>query len=135
MEQLVEPLSRGDPDSPRRWTCKRVRQLAAELQQRGQQTSPGMVAAVLPDLGDSLQATRKTLEGSPHPDGTAQVEYLHPKVPQSLRRHQPVISVDTKKRELVGECKKGGREGHPRGHPEKVRVPDFVLPALGRAPP
>ncbi len=135
LEQLVEPLSRGDPESPLRWTCKSVRKLAVELQQRGHQTSHRMVAELLHELGYSLQANRKMLAGSSHPDRNAQFEYLNHKVNQYLSHHQPVISVDTKKRELVGEFKNSGREWHPCGHPEKVRVHDFVIPTLGRATP
>jgi hypothetical protein len=135
LEQLVEPLSRGDPESPLRWTCKSVRKLAVELQQRGHQTSHRMVAELLHELGYSLQANRKTLAGSSHPDRNAQFEYLNHKVNQYLSHHQPVISVDTKKRELVGEFKNSGREWHPCGHPEKVRGHDFVIPTLGRATP
>src|SRR5713101_991862 len=135
LEQLVEPLSRGDPESPLRWTCKSVRKLAVELQQRGHQTSHRMVAELLHELGYSLQANRKTVAGSSHPDRNAQFEYINHKVNQYLSHHQPVISVDTKKRELVGEFKNSGQEWHPCGHPEKVRVHDFVIPTLGRATP
>jgi transposase len=135
LEQLVEPLSRGDPESPLRWTCKSVRKLAVELQQRGHQTSHRMVAELLHELGYSLQANRKTLAGRSPPDRNAQFEYINHKVNQYLSHHQPVISVDTKKRELGGEFKNSGREWHPCGHPEKVRVHDFVIPTLGRATP
>ncbi len=135
LERLVEPLSRGDPESPLRWTCKSVRKLAAELQQRGHQTSHRMVAELLHELGYSLRANRKTLEGSSHPDRNAQFEYINQQVHHYLSRHHPVISVDTKKRELVGDFKNSGQEWRPQGQPEKVRVHDFVIPTLGRATP
>ncbi len=135
LERLVEPTTRGDPESPLRWTCKSVRKLARELQRIGHRTSHRMVAELLHDLGYSLQSNRKTKEGARHPDRNAQFEYLNRKVKRYLRRKQPVISVDTKKRELVGDFKNGGRELRPKGDPEKVRVHDFIIPELGRATP
>jgi hypothetical protein len=135
LERLVEPVTRGDPESPLRWTCKSIRQLAAELQQMGHQTSRRMVAEMLHELGYSLQANRKTKEGTHHPDRNAQFEYLNRKVQRRLATHQPVISVDTKKKELVGDFKNNGRELRPQGDPEKVRVHDFLIPELGRANP
>jgi Rhodopirellula transposase DDE domain len=118
-----------------RWTCKSVRQLTAELKRMSHTVSHQVVADLLHELGYSLQANRKTKEGSSHPDRNAQFEHLNGKVKWSLSRHQPVISVDTKKKELVGDFKNGGREMRPKGQPEKVRVHDFVDPELGRATP
>jgi hypothetical protein len=135
LERLVEPVSRGDPESPLRWTCKSIRRLATELQQMGHQTSHRMVAGMLRELGYSLQANRKTKEGTNHPDRNAQFEYLNRKVQRRLAAREPVISVDTKKKELVGDFKNGGRELRPQGDPEKVRVHDFLIPELGRANP
>jgi transposase len=135
LERLVEPVTRGDPESPLRWTCKSIRKLADELQRMGHQTSRRMVAEMLHELGYSLQANRKTKEGTNPPDRNAQFEYLNRKVQRRLASRQPVISVDTKKKELVGEFKNGGREPRPKGDPEKVRVYDFLIPELGRANP
>jgi transposase len=135
LEGLVEPVTRGDPESPLRWTCKSLRKLADELRQLGHQTSHQLVARLLHDLGYSLQANSKTLEGTDHPDRNAQFEYLNRKVKRQLQQHQPVISVDTKKKELVGDFKNNGRELRPQGEPEKVRVHDFIIPELGRANP
>lgn len=125
LERLLEPVTRGDPESPLRWTCKSVRKLSEELQHQGHQTSYRSVARLLDGLGYSLQANRKTREGSHHPDRNAQFEYLYGKVRNFQRRGQPVISVDTKKKELVGDFKNQGREWRPQGDPEKVRVHDF----------
>jgi transposase len=135
LEGLVEPVTRGDPESPLRWTCKSLRKLAEELRRQGHQISHQLVARMLHDLGYSLQANSKTLEGTDHPDRNAQFEYLNRKVKRQLQRHQPVISVDTKKKELVGNFKNNGRELRPQGDPEKVRVHDFIIPELGRANP
>jgi hypothetical protein len=135
LERLVEPVTRGDPESPLRWTCKSLRKLAEELRQMGHQTSHPMVGRMLHDLGYSLQANSKTLEGTNHPDRNAQFEYLNGKVKRQLQQHQPVISVDTKKKELVGNFKNNGRELRPQGDPEKVRAHDFIIPELGRANP
>jgi len=125
LERLLEPVTRGDPESPLGWTCKSVRNLSEELQQQGHPTSYRSVARLLDGLGYSLQANRKTREGSHHPDRNAQFEYLYGKVRNFQRRGQPVISVDTKKKELVGDFKNQGREWRPKGDPEKVRVHDF----------
>ena len=125
-------MTRGDPESPLRWTCKSVRRLAAELRRQGHATSHRLVANLLHELKYSLQANAKTLEGARHPDRNAQFEYINTRVRQFLRRRHPVISVDTKKKELVGPFKNGGREWRPQGQPEKVRVHDFVTPQ-GRA--
>jgi len=135
LERLIDPVTRGDPESPLRWTCKSVRRLAEELNQAGHRTSHRMVAELLHDLGYSLQANRKTLEGSGHEDRDAQFQHINERVKHHLAKHQPVISVDTKKKELVGDFKNNGRELRPKGEPEKVRVHDFVIPELGRAAP
>ncbi|HEX3553382.1 MAG TPA: ISAzo13 family transposase [Thermoanaerobaculia bacterium] len=134
LEQLVNPTTRGDPESPLRWTCKSVRRLADELKRMGHQTSHRMVAAILHDLGYSLQANSKTLEGA-HTDRDTQFEHINRLVEEYQETGDPVISVDTKKKELVGEFKNGGRELRPQGMPEKVKVHDFMVPELGRAIP
>jgi transposase len=133
--RLVDPVTRGDPESPLRWTCKSVRKLAEQLNGKGHQASHRMVAELLHELGYSLQANRKSLEGSHHPDRDAQFQHISQKVQQYLAAGQPVISVDTKKKELVGDFKNGGRELQPKGRPERVRVHDFEIPALGKVAP
>jgi hypothetical protein len=135
LERLVEPTTSGDPESPLRWTCKSVRQLAQELRRGGHQTSHQLVSEMLHDLGYSLQANRKTVEGAQHPDRNAQFEHIHRKARLFLRAGDPVISVDTKKKELVGNFKNGGQEWHPQGDPEGVLIHDFVDPEMGRATP
>lgn len=135
LERLVDPVTRGDPESPLRWTCKSVRKLSEELHRLGHQTSHRMVAELLHELGFSLQANRKTLEGSSHADRDEQFQHINQAVTELLSQHQPVISVDTKKKELVGDFKNNGAELRPQGDPEKVRVHDFVIPELGRAAP
>ena len=135
LEALVEPTSRGDPQSPLRWTCKSIRKLADELTGQGHKTSHRMVAVLLHDMGYSLQGNRKLLEGSSHPDRNAQFEHLNEAVQLQLSLGEPVISVDTKKKELVGPFKNGGRELRPKGKPEEVRVHDFLIPELGRVSP
>jgi hypothetical protein len=135
LESLVEPVTRGDPESPLRWTCKSVRQLAAQLNRMGHRTSHRMVAEILHGMEYSLQANRKTLEGSWHPDRDAQFHHISDRIREFQADRQPVISVDTKKKELVGDFKNDGRELRPKGDPEKVRVHDFVIPELGRAAP
>jgi len=135
LESLVEPVTRGDPESPLRWTCKSVRQLAAELKRMKHKTSHRMVAELLHEMEYSLQANRKTLEGSSHPDRDAQFHHISDKSREFQAARQPVISVDTKKKELVGDFKNNGRELRPKGDPEKVLVHDFVIPELGRAAP
>ena len=135
LERLVDPVTRGDPESPLRWTCKSVRKLAEQLNRMGHGTSHRMIAELLHELGYSLQANRKSLEGSQHPDRDAQFEYINQKVQGYLAAHQPVISVDTKKKELVGDFKNAGRELQPKGQPEKVRVHDFAIRELGKAAP
>jgi transposase len=135
LQELLESTTRGDPESPLRWTCKSVRQLTAELMRMNHQVSHQVVANLLHALGYSLQGNRKTKEGSNHPDRNAQFEHLNRKVKWCLGRRQPVISVDTKKKELVGDFRNNGREWRPKGDPEKVRVHDFVDKELGRATP
>jgi transposase len=135
LEKLLEPVTRGDPESPLRWTCKSVRRLAKELGLQGHVISYPVVAELLRELGYSLQANRKTTEGEGHPDRNAQFEYINRKVQRFFASQQPVISVDTKKKELVGDFKNSGRELRPQGKPEKVRVHDFLIPELGRATP
>src|SRR5260370_3193498 len=131
----MELLSSDDTESPRRWACKSARRLAQEVGRRGQRVSQRLVAELLHELGYSLQANAKTLEGSSHPDRNAQFEHIRRKVRRFLRQGQPVISVDTKKKELVGDFKNGGRELRLDGDPEQVRVHDFVIPELGRVTP
>ena len=135
LERLVEPVSRGDPQSPLRWTCKSTRRLAKELTSQGYIVSHRLVAELLHELDYSLQGNRKTREGTNHPDRNAQFEYINRKTSQLISRRQPAISVDTKKKELVGDFKNGGRQWHPKGTPEKVRVHDFPDPQLGKAIP
>jgi Rhodopirellula transposase DDE domain len=135
LEALVEPTTRGDPESPLRWTCKSTRRLAEELTRQQHPVSAGTVAALLRQAGYSLQANRKTREGKGHPDRNAQFEYLNASVRRFLRHGQPAISVDTKKKELVGDFKNAGREWQPRGTPEEVRVHDFIIKHLGKAIP
>jgi hypothetical protein len=135
LESLVEPATRGDPESPLRWTCKSTRRLADELTQRDHPVSPRTVAALLRAAGYSLQANRKTREGGSHPDRNAQFEYINASVTRFLKRGQPAISVDTKKKELIGDFKNGGREWRPAGEPEEVHVHDFLDKELGKAIP
>ena len=135
LERLIDPVTRGDPESPLRWTCKSVRRLAEELQGMGHATSRRMVAELLHELGYSLQANRKTFEGKSHPDRNAQFEHIKAKVQAALKAGEPVISVDAKKKELVGDFKNTGREWQPEGQPEPVRVYDFIIPELGRDTP
>jgi Rhodopirellula transposase DDE domain len=132
---LVEPSTRGDPMAPLKWTAKSLRKLSAELGGLGHRISPNVVGELLHGLGYSLQANRKTQEGTHHPDRDAQFNYINDQVKAALAAGEPAISVDTKKKELVGDFKNGGREWRPRGRPERVRVHDFVVPELGRASP
>jgi hypothetical protein len=135
LEALVEPLTRGDPESPLRWTCKSTRRLAAELTRQGHRIGYRSVAWLLHEAGYSLQANRKTREGNQHPDRNAQFEFINAQATRFQKRGQPVISVDTKKKELVGDFKNPGREWHLEGEPEKVRVHDFPDKELGKAIP
>jgi len=132
---LVEPSERGDPMSPLRWTCKSLRQLAAELTARGHPISRTVVGELLKQQKFSLQGNSKTLEGGDHPDRDAQFVYINQSVTAALATRQPVISVDTKKKELVGDFKNAGREWRPQGDPEEVEVYDFLSKAVGRAVP
>jgi hypothetical protein len=132
---LVEPQTRGDPQSPLKWTCKSLRKLSAALRDMGHRVGRTVVGELLRTLGYSLQANRKMREGSNHPDRDAQFGYINECVTAALASGEPAISVDTKKKELVGDFKNGGREWRPKGAPEEVRVHDFVIPELGRAVP
>ena len=135
LKGLVEPSTRGDPMAPLLWTAKSLRHLAAGLRGLGHRVCHNVVADLLREMGYSLQANRKTREGTNHPDRDAQFGYLNDRVTEALRTGQPAISVDTKKKELVGDFKNGGREYRPKGQPETVRVHDFIIPELGRAAP
>ena len=132
---LVEPDARGDPMSPLRWTCKSLRRLRADLVERGHRVSHTVVGELLKREKFSLQANAKTREGSNHPDRDAQFGVINTAVKAALAEGQPVISVDTKKKELVGDFKNNGREWRPQGDPEEVRVHDFLIKELGRAVP
>ena len=132
---LVEPGTRGDPEQPLRWTSKSVRHLAAELQKQGFSVSHQLVSELLQGEGHSLQANAKIREGRAHPDRNAQFEHINERIGRVQADGQPVISVDTKKKELVGDFKNSGREWRPKGQPEAVRVHDFIIPELGRANP
>jgi hypothetical protein len=135
LEQLVDPVTRGDPQSPLRWTCKSTTQLARELTRLGHAISPSSVGRLLKAAGYSLQSNRKTKEGGKHPDRNAQFEHINATVIAFQKRGQPVISVDTKKKELVGNFKNFGREWQPQGEPEEVKVHDFIDKKLGKAIP
>jgi hypothetical protein len=135
LEGLVEPTTRGDPESPLRWTSKSLRKLAAALGDLGHRVSHQWVAEALRARGYSLQGNRKTREGSDNPDRDAQFGHINAAAEAALAAGEPVISVDTKKKELVGDFKNGGREWRPKGAPEEVRMHDFALPALGRVSP
>jgi len=135
LERLLEGASRGDPELPLRWTSKSLRNLAAELRAQGHAISANSVAPLLRQLGYSLQANRKTKEGASHPDRDAQFQYINETAKAALDRGEPVISVDTKKKELVGEFKNAGREWRPKGEPELVRSHDFKDKQLGKAIP
>ena len=135
LDALVEPTASGDPESPLRWTSKSVRHLATELQAMGHTVSYRVVMQLLHAADYSLQANRKTREGEPHPDRDAQFQYLNAHVRRFQRQHRPAISVDTKKKELIGDFKNAGREWRPKDDPEPVRVHDFLIPANGKAVP
>jgi len=135
LEALIDPVTRGDPMSPLRWTSKSTRTLAAALTEDGHQVSDFVVRRLLGELGYSLQANAKTTEGGQHPDRDAQFGYLNEQAQAHLDAANPVISVDTKKKELVGAYKNGGREWSPAGHPEAVKVHDFIDRELGKANP
>src|SRR5712691_4420488 len=135
LDALVEPTSRGDPTSPLRWTCKSTRKLETELQSQGFQISHTKVCQFLKHLGYSLQSTRKRYEGKSHPDRDAQFAYINARVKEFQKRNQPVVSVDTKKKELVGNFANKGREYHPQGRPEEVEAYDFPSLATGKGIP
>ncbi len=135
LKGLVEPTSRGDPQSALRWTPKSVRHLAAQLRRMGHSVSYRTVADLLHELGYSLQTNRKAIEGKQHPDRDGQFEFINRSVRRQQRARQPAISVDTKKKELVGDFKNSGREWRPKGNPTRVRVHDFIDKKLGKANP
>jgi transposase len=135
LEVLVDPVTRGDPMSPLRWTCKSAANLATELQARGHWASERSVNRLLHTLGYSLQSNRKTIEGGDHPDRDAQFQHINRRVKAFQRQRQPVVSVDTKKEELVGRFRNGGREWQPKGRPEEVKVHDFAEKDLGKVIP
>src|ERR1700730_4385031 len=135
LRSLVEPATRGDPQSPMLWTSKSLRKLTEGLGRMGHTIGRTLVGKLLHQLDYSLQANRKTREGSNHIDRDAQFHYINDRVKEALASGNPAISVDTKKKELVGDFKNGGREWRPKGSPEEVRVHDFVIPELGRAVP
>ena len=135
LESLLEPSTRGDPESPLRWTCKSIRRLSEELTRQRHAVSPNTVAQLLKEAGYSLQANRKTKEGASHPDRDAQFQYINGLVRRALDQGRPAISVDTKKKELIGDFRNAGREWRPAGTPEEVRVHDFVDKTLGKAIP
>jgi Rhodopirellula transposase DDE domain len=135
LDALVDPMTRGHPETPLRWTCKSTRQLAEELTRQHHPVSDRTVACLLYAAGYSLQANRKTREGKDHPDRNAQFEYISQQVGRVQKRGQPVVSVDTKKKELLGDFKNPGQEWRPQGSPQKVRVHDFKDKELGKAIP
>jgi len=135
LEQLIAPATRGDPESPLKWTSKSVRNLAEELSNKGHEISHQTVATLLSEMGYSLQANKKVIEGGKHPDRNAQFEYINSKVKEYQENGQPVISVDTKKKELVGNFKHNGRELQPKKKPELVNVYDFPDKKLGKVSP
>jgi len=135
LEALVEPLARGDPQSPLRWILKSTRRLSQELQAQGHAAGRSLVWKLLHAMGYSLQTNRKTRGGSSHVDRNAQFEYINAQATAFLRGRRPVVSVDTKKKELVGDFKNGGREWRPRGNPQEVRVHDFMDKDLGKVAP
>lgn len=135
LDALVDPLTRGHPESPLRWTCKSTRTLAEELGRQGHPVSDRTVAGLLYAAGYSLQANRKTREGKNHPDRNAQFEYINEQVQRVQKRGQPVVSIDTKKKENVGDFKNSGEEWRPENDPQKVRVHDFKDKNLGKVVP
>ena len=135
LEKLIEPFAGGDPESPLKWTAKSVRNLAEELNKQGHPVSRQVVSELLHGMGYSLQANKKTIEGGKHRNRNAQFEYINQRVKEYQAAGQPVISVDTKKKELVGQFKNNGRELHPKGKPEEVNVYDFKIPELGKVAP
>ena len=132
LRRIIEPASRGDPESPLRWTSKSARHLSTELRSQKHPVGKSVVCEMLHAMGYSLQANRKTREGSRHPDRNAQFEHINAQASAALKAGLPVISVDTKKKELVGDFKNGGREWRPKGQPEDVRVHDFIIDEEGK---
>ena len=135
LERQLDPLTRGDPMGPLRWTCSSAARLAQRLRAEGHPVSERTVNRLLHELGYSLQANRKTLEGRQHPDRDAQFRRIDRRVRAFQRLGQPVVSVDTKKKELIGRYRNGGREWRPKGQPEEVKVHDFIDRELGKAIP
>jgi hypothetical protein len=135
LENLIEPLTRGDPESPLRWTCKSTRQLADELTRQGTKVGRQTVTRELHSLGYSLQGNRKTQEGNQHPDRNAQFEHINILTKRGLKQRAPVISVDTKKKELVGNYKNNGQKWHRKGQAPEVNGHDFPNPEVPRAYP
>ena len=135
LRDLVQGDTRGDPQSPLLWTSKSLRKLSCALREMGHKAGRSLVGELLHGMGYSLQANRKTREGTAHPDRDAQFQYINTQVTAALASDEPAISVDTKKKELVGDFRNAGREWHPKGCPEPVRVHDFLIPELGRAVP
>ena len=135
LERLIDPATRGDPESPLKWTSKSTRRLAEELGRLGHDVSAEKVRKLLPSMGYSLQSNRKTREGASHPDRDVQFRHISRRVVEFQRAQQPVVSVDTKKKELVGDFKNSGREWHPHGQAPEVRVHDFKDPKKGKAIP
>lgn len=135
LENLIEPHTRGDPESPLRWTCKSTRNLAEELNSKGHNISHVTVSNLLHNMGYSLQSNRKTKDRASHPDRNAQFEHINNSVREEIATGEPVISVDSKKKELVGDFKNPGCEWRPKGEPEKVRIHDFPIKDLGKVTP
>lgn len=135
LESLIDPVTRGDPESPLRWTCKSAAKLAQALRKMGHEVGETSVRRLLKELGYSLQANAKVREGTSHPDRNAQFEYINAQAEAFLAANEPVISVDTKKKELVGDYKNAGREWQPKGQPERVQVHDFIDREIGKAIP
>jgi transposase len=135
LESLVEPATRGDPQSPLKWTCKSTRELAKELTKRGHKVSHTTIARLLKEADYSLQANRKTVEGKQHPDRNAQFEHIHRRVKAQQRAGQPAISVDTKKKENIGNYRNPGRTWRPKGKPVEVQTHDFPDKQKGKAVP
>jgi hypothetical protein len=135
LEALIDCAIRGDPEAPLRWVSRSQRNIAEALRRRGFQVSQKLVGLLLRELGYSCQANRKTREGTSHPDRNAQFEHINATVKAAIAAGAPAISVDTKKKELVGDFKNGGKELRPKGQPEPVRVHDFKIPELGKVAP
>jgi hypothetical protein len=135
LEKLIEPYTQGDPETPLRWTRKGLRVLSSELKKAGHEASPKLLMRLLKHLGYSLQSNRKSKEGGHHPDRNAQFEFISGQAQVFHANKSPVISVDAKKKELVGDFKNNGREYRPKGQPEEVRVYDFIDKELGRVTP